>query len=159
MMEFNHDLTREQLLTLQRKIKSKIITKATAAKIIGVHPTIVSRWIAKGRKSIWEWYEERKEYEQRIPQEDWPITTPEGKQSTYGECAKALHITVGSFAKRVRKHGPDNPRVWVPEKFPYNRTVEVSRRANWEGLTNRSRDHRLAKIPSPTRYEKQLIKR
>lgn len=156
--KFNHSLTQAQLTTMGRKIRAKELTMTAAAEHIGVHPSTLSRWVHDPKRSMWQSYQEQKEYDTRTRQETWLIETPEGETKTYAECAERLEISVGSFAKRIRKYGAANPRVWIVGRCTKNNTTGKNPRASWEGLSSRSRDHMLAKIPGPTKFERKLYK-
>ena len=151
----NLDLTKEDLEEMERMIAKKELSQSEAARRVGIASSVMNRWI-RSSKPLWDRY---KNLAQKYGQHgcgDMTATNPEGITKTFPEHARELEITTLSFRRRMRKFGEDDPRTWTKGKLRKAGSTHVASQANWEGLTNRSREHNLKKIPSPSEYERRL---
>jgi len=158
-MKLNRRLTKEILNTLEEQIRSGETTRQAAADIVGVTGPVMCRWVTDGRP-LWDRYTKLREYSSREPLATRTVQTPEWGLQTYAYCAKKLQVSVPSFAKRLHKHGPDNPRTWIVGKLVENNLKEyqdkLEMKSNWGNLKGRPRDHNLSRIPEPTKYERRM---
>jgi len=161
MGKFNKNLKESDLQDLEYRIRAGLLSRQAAADIVGVTAPVMCRWITDSSGCLWERYKKLRSVNTLAPLNIRRVVSPEWGEQTYEFCADKLEISVPSFAKRLRKHGADSPRVWVKGKLvEHGRKSTPEERAlgqpRWEGLPNRSRDANLSKIPGPTKYERSL---
>lgn len=159
MTKLNRQLTKQQLEDIESNIRAGEMTRQAAADLVGVTGPVMCRWISDGRP-LWKRYARLVEYTSGEPLATRTVQTPEWGIQTFAFCAEKLKISLQSFAKRMRKHGPESPRTWVVGKLVENSSTPGSDNfiasQEWGKLGNNPRDHVLKRIPEPTKYERRL---